>query len=120
MLRIALIDECPEHAAALAELLAEQPQVEMVACGSLESGIVDVLASEPPDVVLLDAPPQPETVRRTVAAIHALLPHTGLVVTALDEDHNHIRQIWAASGAEFVPQKRLFREPEAVLDPQPW
>jgi DNA-binding NarL/FixJ family response regulator len=120
MLRVALIDESPEHAAALTTLLEQQPQVAVVAAGSLESDIVDLLASEPPDVVLLDAPAEPQTVREAVSAIHTLLPHTRLVVTALDDNHDHVREIWAASGADFVPQKRLFREPAAALDPLPW
>lgn len=120
MIRVALIDECPEHAAALGELLARQPNVDLVAAGSLESEIVERLADAPPDVVLLDAPPEPSTVEQAVSIIHALLPRTRLVVTAFDDDHDRVRRVWAASGADFVPQKRLFREPEAALDPLPW
>ena len=120
MLRVALIDESPEHAATLTTFLEQHPDVAVVAAGSLESDIMDLLASEPPDVVLLDAPAAPQVVRKAVDAIHTRLPHTRLVVTALDDDHDHIREIWAASGQDFVPQKRLFREPEAALDPLPW
>lgn len=115
MLRIALIDDSPAHSAALSELLDRQPEVEMVAAGSLESGIVDLLQQAPPDVVLLDPPAQPETIRRTVAALQAALPHTRVLVTSLDDDHNHIREIWAASGDAFVPKNRLFREPADAL-----
>jgi hypothetical protein len=43
------------------------------------------------------------------------MPQTRLIVTSLDEDRQHIREIWAASGAEFIPKRRLFREPLETL-----
>jgi two-component system response regulator DesR len=115
MIRIALIDDSPAQSAALSALLADQSDVEVVAAGSLGSDIVDLLVQAPPDVVVLDPPAQPETIRRLIASIHARMPQTRLIVTSLDEDHSHIREIWAASGEEFIPKRRLFREPREAL-----
>ena len=115
MIRIALIDDSPAQSAALSALLADQPDVEVVAAGSLGSDIIDRLVQAPPDMVVLDPPAQPEAIRHLIAAIHARMPQTRLIVTSLDEDHHHILEIWAASGAEFIPKRRLFREPRETL-----
>ena len=115
MLRVALVDDSPAHSAELSELLDPQRGVEVTAAGSLGSDIVDLLTQEPPDIVLLDPPAQPETIRRLIDVLHAALPHTRVVVTSLDDNHDHIREIWAASGEAFVPRKRLFREPKEAL-----
>jgi DNA-binding NarL/FixJ family response regulator len=115
MLTVALMVDCPERAATLAELFAAHPTLSVVAAGSLDSALLDRLAGTPPDVIVLDPPACPASLQRALERVRAALPNTRLVVTSLEQDHNHIREIWAASLEAFVPQKRLFREPEEAL-----
>jgi DNA-binding NarL/FixJ family response regulator len=110
MLHIALINNDPEHTAALSERLGHEARMEVVAAGSFDSDILERLVEQPPDVVILDPPAEARVVRGASAAIQAALPHVRLIVTSLDDDHDHIRRIWAASGDAFVPQKGLVRK----------
>jgi len=110
MLHIALINADAAHSAALSQRLGQQPGLEVIAAGSFDSDILERLVEQPPDVVILDPPAEQRVIRGAAAAIQAALPHVRLIVTSLDDDHDHIRRIWAASGDAFVPQKRLVRQ----------
>jgi len=94
VLRVALVDDHAMVRQALASVLEDEPAIEVAAQASSAAGAIDLLRSEPPDVLILDYNLPDGGAPRVLAALEAMsVPTRVLILTMHDNPAYAVRAL---------------------------
>jgi DNA-binding NarL/FixJ family response regulator len=122
-LRVMVVDDNPVVAERLAELLSENPRIDV--CDRVESGLLAFarIAADRPDVVLMDLEMPGIGGLAAMRRIKALLGPPAIVVVTLHDSETMRREAAAAGADAFVPKSRVTEDLlptlEALFPSQP-
>lgn len=91
-IRVVIVDDHPVYRDGLAMLLADVPEVDVIACAGDGQQALDVVANTRPDVVVMDVSmPVMDGIEAT-ARLHRDHPEIGVIVLTMSDDDLSIRE----------------------------
>jgi DNA-binding NarL/FixJ family response regulator len=111
-IRVAMIDDHTLFRRAMCEALARESDIEVVAQADRADGIVELIHSSRPDVVLMDIDMPGLTAFEAVRRVNSIFPHVRVIIVSAFHSDQYIEQALAANAHGYLTKNE---EPEELL-----
>jgi EAL domain-containing protein (putative c-di-GMP-specific phosphodiesterase class I) len=114
-IRVLVADDDPEMRAALADVIAADPALELVALACDAVAAIELARTKAPDVVLLDVKMPGGGGGEAAREIHRMAPTMAIVALTAHEDETSVREMLAAGAGSYLVKGATPQEILAAL-----